>query len=162
MEAKGHDRMFTVCALEMFGTALFLFGIISQNSAIIIPFMLLAPVVIFGDVTGGHFNPAVTLGVFLTLGDYGKNLVFMIMIWISQILGGLLGIGLAWLGAFGKTDAMVPVLAPFNPVQGGPDRAKNELEFSMDMQVVTNEVVCTFIFVSVILMVKGKHTAGNR
>jgi glycerol uptake facilitator-like aquaporin len=32
----------------------------------------------------------------------------------------------------------------------------------MDLQVILNETVCTFLFVSVILMVKGKHTAGDR
>ena len=32
----------------------------------------------------------------------------------------------------------------------------------MDLQVLTNEIMCTFIFVSVILMVKGEHTAGDR
>jgi glycerol uptake facilitator-like aquaporin len=31
----------------------------------------------------------------------------------------------------------------------------------MDMNVIVNEVICTFIFVSVVLMVKGKHTAGG-
>jgi len=42
------------------------------------------------------------------------------------------------------------------------DNVKNELDFSMDLNVIINEVVCTFIFVSVILMVKGEHTAGDR
>ncbi len=32
----------------------------------------------------------------------------------------------------------------------------------MDLQVFVNETVCTALFVSVILMVKGKHTAGER
>ena len=32
----------------------------------------------------------------------------------------------------------------------------------MDIQVLTNEIICTFIFISVILMVKGEHTAGDR
>lgn len=32
----------------------------------------------------------------------------------------------------------------------------------MDLAVCLNEVICTFVFISVILMVKGKHTAGDR
>ena len=83
MEAKGHDRMFTVLAAECFGTALFLFGIISTSTPITIPFSLLASVVIFGDITGGHFNPAVTLGVFITIGDYAKNFLFMLLIMLA-------------------------------------------------------------------------------
>ena len=35
-------------------------------------------------------------------------------------------------------------------------------EFQMYFAVLLNEIVCTFLFVSVILMVKGEHTAGDR
>ena len=164
MEANGHDRKALVCLLEFLGTAIFLFGIINVAPVlpIAIPFMLLIPVVIFGDITGGHFNPAVTLGVWSVLEDKGKNFIFMIMIWISQILGGILAIGIAYLGNFGKDDPLIPILAPANLLTGKPDNAPNELGFSMDLQVLTNEILCTFIFVSVILMVKGEHTAGDR
>ena len=162
MEADGHSRMMTVCLCEMLGTALFIFGILGTSSPITIPFSLFASVCIWGDITGGHFNPAVTIGVFTTLGDYSKNLGFMIMIIVAQCLGGMLGIGLNYAGSFDKPDSMVAVLAPTNPLTGEPDNAENELNFSMDLNVLINEVVCTFIFVSVILMVKGQHTAGDR
>ena len=86
----------------------------------------------------------------------------MILIILSQILGGFLGVGLAYLGNFGKPDTMVPVLAPYNVLQEGPDKDEATGDFSMDLNVIVNEIVCTFIFVSVILMVKGEHTAGDR
>jgi len=98
MEANGHDRKLTVCACEFLGTALFLFGIINTSLCLTIPFSLLASVVIWGDVTGGHFNPAVTLGVWTTLANKGGNFVFMLMIIISQVLGGIAGAGLAYVG----------------------------------------------------------------
>ena len=158
----GHDRKAIVCFCEFLGTALFIFGIIETSIPISIPFSLLASVVIWGDVTGGHFNPAVTLGVWTTLPHKGANFIFMLMIWAAQILGGFLAIGMAYLGNFGKGDPGVPILAPTNFVTGKIDNAPNELGFSMDLQVLTNEIVCTFIFISVILMVKGKHTAGDR
>jgi len=165
MEAKGHDRMAMVCFCEFLGTALFIFGILGTGGTSLplsIPFSLLASVVIWGDITGGHFNPAVTLGVWTTLGDKGKNFIFMLFIMISQILGGLLSIGLAYLGNFGKDDSYIALLVPTNAITGKPDNAPNELGFSMDLQVLINEIMCTFIFISVILMVKGKHTAGDR
>ena len=164
MEADGHDRKAIVCFCEFIGTALFIFGIIEVAPVlpIAIPFMLLASVVIWGDVTGGHFNPAVTLGVWTTLDHKGKNFPFMIMIWIAQILGSLLAVFLAWLGNSGKGSDLVPILAPVNLITGKPDWSPNELGFSMDLQVLTNEIVCTFVFISVILMVKGQHTAGDR
>ena len=162
MEAKGHDRKAMVCFCEFLGTALFIFGIMETGLPLSIPFSLLASVVIWGDITGGHFNPAVTLGVFCTLPDKGKNFVFMLMIMFSQYLGGMLAIGLSYLGNFGKEDAMIAVLAPFNPATQNVDNSATELGFSMDIQVLVNEIICTFIFISVILMVKGKHTAGDR
>lgn len=162
MEADGHKRMFTVCACEFLGTALFIFGILQTNLPLSIPFSLLASVVIWGDITGGHFNPAVTLGVFVTLGDYGKNFAFMIMIMIAQIAGGFLAIGMNWIGAYGKADSTVAILAPVDPKTGAPENPANDHDYNMEMNVAINEVFCTFIFISVILMVKGKHTAGDR
>ena len=162
MEANGHDRKFTVCALEFVGTALFIFGLISTTLPLSIPFSLFASVVIFGDITGGHFNPAVTLGVFTQLGDYGKNFLFMIIIMLSQFLGGFAAVGLAWLGAFTIPDAKIAMLGPTNPVTGMMDNGADMDDFSMYIAVLTNEIVGTFLFVSVILMVKGKDTAGDR
>ncbi len=162
MEANGHDRQGIVCFCEFLGTMLFLFGIINTSVPIIIPFSLLASVAIWGDITGGHFNPAVTIGVFVTLKDKSKNFMFMIMIMISQILGGLAAIAVSYGGAWGKENPTLASLTPVNPVTGQPDNAANELDFSMDLQVVINEMMCTFIFVSVILMIKGEHTAGDR
>ena len=83
MEVKGgDDRKVVVMLYEMFGTALFIFGVIMTSNAATIPFSLFASIIIFGAVTGGHFNPAVTLGVYVAEGkDYGKNLAFLVMIW---------------------------------------------------------------------------------
>ena len=91
---SGHDRKLVVCLCEFLGTALFIFAILQTAMPLSIPFSLLASVVIWGDITGGHFNPAVTIGVFTSLGDYGKNFLFMILIIVSQLLGGLLGVAL--------------------------------------------------------------------
>ena len=87
MEVKGgHDRKFTVALFEMLGTALFIYGIIMTSTAATIPFSLFASILIFGAITGGHFNPAVTLGVYIGQGDeYGKNFLFMIIIIIAQL-----------------------------------------------------------------------------
>lgn len=153
--------MMTVCACEFLGTALFIFGILQTSLPLSIPFSLLASVVIWGDITGGHFNPAVTIAVYTSLGEYGKNFLFMVLIIVAQFLGGILAIGLSYLGNFGKPDPTAPFLCPTNPVTGKPDNVDNQ-EFAMDLAVITNEIVCTFVFISVILMVKGQHTAGDR
>ena len=51
----------------------------------------------FGDISGGHFNPAVSLAVFIKERsaqsqkrnpDFG----FMVLIWLSQIIGCCVGV----------------------------------------------------------------------
>lgn len=54
-----------------------------------------------GGISGGHFNPAVTLG--LTLGGRfeAKNLI---PYWIAQLVGGILAAAILFFIASGKTD----------------------------------------------------------
>lgn len=67
METKlGHNRMMIVSVYEAIGTALFTYCILVSNAnAAAAALGLFSMIVIFGDVTGGHFNPAVTLGVLI-------------------------------------------------------------------------------------------------
>lgn len=67
METKlGHNRKFIVSLYEALGTGLFCYCIlVSTGDAIAGPIALFAMILIFGGVTGGHFNPAVTTGVLL-------------------------------------------------------------------------------------------------
>lgn len=53
-----------------------------------IPFVLMGVLIIFAKVCGGHFNPAVTLGVFFYQSRFSQDLkAFFVMI-IGQIVGG--------------------------------------------------------------------------
>ena len=67
METKlGNKRKFTVAIYEALGTLLFTYCILASTAdAITTACALFSMVVIFGSVTGGHFNPAVTVGVYL-------------------------------------------------------------------------------------------------
>ena len=61
---KGHDRKLIVALYEMIGTCMFTTMIlISKANAEAAALGLFTQIIIFGDVTGGHFNPGVTLGV---------------------------------------------------------------------------------------------------
>jgi glycerol uptake facilitator-like aquaporin len=50
-------------------------------------------IMLFGGLTGGHFNPAVSTGVLISQGwrGIGKNLKFYFMIVMSEILGAFFG-----------------------------------------------------------------------
>ena len=61
---------------------------------------MFANISILGPVSGGHFNPAVTLGVFFKEGKskFNKNGPFMLIIWFGQITGAIFGAFISWLG----------------------------------------------------------------
>lgn len=97
----GSDNKLFVCLFEAFGAALLIFVInASQSGAfppIAIGLALFAGINMFGNVSGAHFNPAVSLAVFIEQGQekMAKNAGFMLMIWVSQILGCMFGVMMA-------------------------------------------------------------------
>jgi glycerol uptake facilitator-like aquaporin len=63
---KGSERKTLVAAYEALGTSIFVYLIIlSTGHFIAVPLALFAVILLFGAITGGHFNPAVTLGVYM-------------------------------------------------------------------------------------------------
>jgi glycerol uptake facilitator-like aquaporin len=61
----------------------------------------LTSMIIFGPVSGGHFNPAITLGVMIKemnlKGISWTTILMTIAIIFSQILGGFLGVFISYL-----------------------------------------------------------------
>uniref|UniRef100_A0A8D0GUU4 Aquaporin 8 n=1 Tax=Sphenodon punctatus TaxID=8508 RepID=A0A8D0GUU4_SPHPU len=87
------------CLVELLGSAFFIFigcasvienvdGTGRLQPAIAHGLALGLTISILGNISGGHFNPAVSLGAWL-IG--GLNLVLVIPYWISQLCGGLIG-----------------------------------------------------------------------
>ena len=56
-------------------------------------------IAIFGNVSGGHFNPAVTLGVLVKdgLDKVTANMIFAVMIIFAQLVGASIGVCLAYM-----------------------------------------------------------------
>jgi aquaporin Z len=91
---------------------------------------LLAGLYAFGEISGGHFNPAVSLAMFLS----GRlELPTMIGYWISQLVGAILA-SLAVLVAFGQDDV-----------------ASTVTQASASWDAFWLELLLTTIFVAVIL-----------
>ena len=95
METKtGHNRMPVVIIYEFIGTCLFTTIIlISKANAEAAALGLFSQIIIFGDVTGGHFNPGVTLGVTVwqLMRNPLKNILFAAMIIVAQCAGAIVG-----------------------------------------------------------------------
>jgi len=96
---RGNERKPLVAAYELFGSALFVYMIlVSTSNAIAVPLALFAMIIIFGGITGGHFNPAVTLGVFVaecSSEKFKANLPTAVLVSLGQLIGALLGMLMA-------------------------------------------------------------------
>ena len=91
---------------------------------------LLAGLYAFGEVSGGHFNPAVSLGMFL---DRRLGAADLVGYWIAQFLGGILA-ALILLLASTKAEVATTVTQPSSNGTG-----------------LVMEIVLTAIFVAVVL-----------
>ncbi|XP_008847420.2 aquaporin-8 isoform X2 [Nannospalax galili] len=98
-----YERYVQPCVVELLGSALFIFiGCLSviENSpdtgllqpALAHGLALGLIIATLGNISGGHFNPAVSLSATL-IG--GLNVMMLLPYWISQVCGGLIGAALA-------------------------------------------------------------------
>jgi glycerol uptake facilitator-like aquaporin len=65
-----------------------------------IAFMLFACLLIGGPITGAHYNPAVTVGVYICNKHWKEDFgMFCVMIG-GQVTGGIVGVMLAWVSLY--------------------------------------------------------------
>ncbi len=96
----------------------------------------------FGPISGGHFNPAVSVGLWAG-GRFPASQLFPYI--VSQVLGGIVGAGVLYLIASGKAD--------FSLAGGMASNGYGEhspAQYTMVAGLIT-EVVMTFMFLMVIL-----------
>ncbi|XP_045704769.1 aquaporin-8 [Phyllostomus hastatus] len=98
-----YERFVQPCLVELLGSALFIFiGCLSvienkPETGLLQPALahglaLGLIIAMLGNISGGHFNPAVSLEAMLIRG---LNLMMLLPYWISQLCGGLIGATLA-------------------------------------------------------------------
>lgn len=81
-------------ATEFLGTFIFLFAIVAavNTAGALAPLAIGATLMVMiyagGHISGGHFNPAVSLAALIRGGFEGKDLL---PYWVAQIVGGVLG-----------------------------------------------------------------------
>jgi len=103
----------------------------------------------FGPISGGHFNPAVTLGLTVAGRFSSKDLL---RYWGAQIAGAIAGAGILFLIASGKPGFTAGGFASNGFAQHSPGG------FGMTAALVC-EVVMTFFFLLVILGTTAKKAS---
>jgi glycerol uptake facilitator-like aquaporin len=69
-----------------------------------VAFTVFALILISGPITGAHFNPAVTMGVYISNKDWREDATFCLMIMVAEFIGGIWGVCLTWMCLF-NSDA---------------------------------------------------------
>ena len=107
---KSENKWILVPVYEMIGTALFIYCIlVSHGNPLAVVIGLFSSIIIFGGITGGHFNPAVSIGVYIANGKWLKQLLFLILIILGQFIGACIGFGLGFASLFeGSGEKLVP------------------------------------------------------
>jgi len=120
----------TVCVYELLGTATLMFSVVMcGGNALYVVLTLWAILMIGGGITGGHYNPAVSTGVFIWRRQYAEDFRLYISMMVSQFIGAALGclFGYLMLGNFSADwnsrhpygavpDAWVPFFLPEDPM----------------------------------------------
>lgn len=70
--------------------------------------MLFACLLIGGPITGAHYNPAVTVGVYISNTHWREDFGMFCLTIIAQIFGAFIGILLAWSSLY--NDTLQPTL----------------------------------------------------
>lgn len=168
MEVAGGKRNKTIVFIyEAIGTGLLLYAINIQKGTTFgqfgIAFMLFAMILIGGPITGGHFNPAVTLGVYISNVKWREDWQIFLLMLFAQFFGALWGVCLAWNSLYNPTAVLVP---PNKLTRGNVPESEIVLLYPADQ--VSNfdafqiEALCTFVFVMMCLLVKTGKTKPTK
>ena len=171
MEVEGaSNHKLMVCAYEFLGTAFLAYAVlVSGGKDVAVAFTVFVIILVIGPITGAHMNPAVTIGVYVSRIKYGQDALFFLLIMVAQCLGGFFGMLWAYgslytsdLGTGGKIyPAWVPALCPVgvDDLELGFACAVNK---SRSFQTFFTQMICTFLFVLEILVLKEAKTAPTK
>ena len=144
LEEKPHKLeildMIVICFYEFLGTAMLLLGYNFTNDGAAVAFSLFVGILISNKISGGMFNPAVSIAVYVSSGKIKTHYILFIMTIIAQICGAYFGIIYAHivLGA-------PAVLCPFGSTAGCTS-------YNGFGKVFLLELWCTFFFCLCILV----------
>jgi len=166
----GKGNKFFVFVSEFIGTMFLLIAINWASCSDSVPFAVGSTVfvmaTIFGSISGGHFNSAVTLGMLWKEGkaNFAYNLMFSIFIMLFQAAGAFAGCFISLMAFdFKKKDGVTTIpsggndyyIAQLCPVDGCND------EGAIIAKVFCIELICTFLFVTFVLVITHHNGSSD-
>ena len=160
----GESSSWSVLIFEFMGTALLVyFAITGDHNPLVTSLALFTCYLLFAVISLGHFNPAVSLGVWLgnmnqtekdengkaKERDWCQYVSQFLMRIVAQILGGIGGALLAYLvlarhrpdGSFSVAPAFITKLCPKDPYEPSQCDTTGELK----LQVYLVQAFCSFL-----------------
>ena len=55
------------------------------------------------NISGGHFNPVLTLGMYVSRMNFGGDMVTMLIMIVAQFAGAFFGVLIGWLALLDNT-----------------------------------------------------------
>ena len=94
MEVEGgSDRKIAVLIYELVGTCILTYcTLITKGNVGAIAAVYFCLLFICWNVSGGHFNPALSISVYVGQKNFGGNIVTLAMMLGAQVVGGFLGL----------------------------------------------------------------------
>ncbi|KAF6733710.1 Aquaporin-8 [Oryzias melastigma] len=144
------ERLYQPCLAELVGTMFFVFiGCVSvienvpaagrMQPALVHGLAVAVMVAVMDNISGSHFNPPFTIAIYLC---GGMRLAMVVPYLISQLIGGMLGAGMAKL--------MTPPDRYLNATGAAFDLLKSDAQVS---RAIFGEVAMTCLVTMVVLMV---------
>lgn len=136
---------------EFLGCLLFLVGInCSQNDASVAALGLFIAATLTGRLSGGHFNMAVTLAVYIVEGKWRKNIKIALAIVVIDLLGAFAAM-IVSIGLLGYLDTFSLI----------PPSEEGNTSISYLLYLTFVEGLFTAVLVSTILFVKYRRVSAT-
>ena len=188
METGNKDKKIGVFAYECIGTALITAALIIQDGSYYglgCFYTTVAMMCIAWNVSGGHFNPAISLGMFVAEKKWGSDLFPLLIMVGGQFVGAFVGILFGWMavedsdyqekqtGQGESSHATVPsnwinftAFLPLDAEKSVDDgmsrdpitRDWSNDDFTRNWQCFWATIICSFLLVLFFISVKHKST----
>lgn len=154
---------------EFLGTSVLVYAVLaSGGNMIAVSLTVLALIICCAQISGAHFNPCVTIGVYVFNRKWKKDLTMFILVLVAEFTGAFLGVFWTWLVVMPShitnldvDDRSIPLawLVPLCPVgvnKDGTIESPCDTQLNRDRSAFFFQFFGSFIFVFLIMIVKSK------